>query len=76
MDSAYRSDVYARKLSHKTLNHIQQFKNYSNSYKSLCRAAKRQYYSTKIDKFRNDSKKTWEIVREVLGSVKDESNIL
>jgi len=70
-----KQHLYARKLSRPTLHNIQQFKNYSNSYKSLCRAAKRRYYSSKIEKFRNDSKKTWEVVREVLGSVKDKSNI-
>ena len=67
--------LYARKLSRPTLNNIQQFKNYSNSYKSPCRADKRQNYSSKIEKFRNDSKKTWEVVREVLATVKDKSNI-
>jgi len=37
-------------ISRPTLNNIQQFKNYSNSYKSLCGAAKRQFYCSKTNR--------------------------
>ena len=65
--------VYTRKLCRPTLHSIQQFKDFSNLYKTLCRAAKRNYYSAKIEKYKNESKKTWETLREVLGNVKDKS---
>ena len=65
--------IYTRKLCRPTLHNIQQFKDFSNRYKTLCRAAKRNYYSAKIEKYKNESKKTWQTIREVLGNIKDKS---
>ena len=59
-----KQNLYTCKRIRPTLHNIQLFNNYSNSYKSLCRAATTQYYSSKIEKFRNDSKKTLEVVRQ------------
>ena len=56
--------VHTCKRIRPTQHNIQLFNNYPNSYKSLGRAATRQYYSSKIEKFRNDSKKTLEVVRQ------------
>ena len=57
--------VYTRKLCRPTLHNIQQLKDFSNLYKTICRAAKRNYYSAKIEKYKNESKKTWQTITEV-----------
>ena len=65
--------LYSRKIARPTQHNIQQFKDYSNLYKSLCRAAKQSYYSSKIESLKNNARQTWKVIRELLGNIKDKS---
>ena len=70
-----KQKLYSRKTLHPTPHNIRSFNEYIKTYKRLCRQAKTSYYVNKLKGFKNDAKKTWDTVREVLGNFKDKSQV-
>ena len=70
-----KQHLYSRKSLHPTAHNINAFNNYVKLYKSLCRSAKTKHYVTKINNYKTDANKTWQTIREVLGTFKDKSHI-
>ena len=70
-----KQNLYSRKTVNPTEHNIKRFNSYVKTFKLLCRLAKTKYYVNKINEFKNNSQKTWNTVREVLGTFKDKSQI-
>ena len=51
------------------------FKIYNKIYNKLRRAAKKLYYKSQFDKFAKNSKQTWSVIREVIGTSKHKDQI-
>ena len=47
-----------------------------NLFESLKKKAKKKYYSEKISKYKHDAKKTWSIMKELIGKIKLKSSNL
>ena len=62
----HKQNLYAKRTSNPTPHNIKRFKEYISVYKRLCRDAKKAYYSSKLQLYKRDSKKTWETLREAL----------
>ena len=45
-------------------------------FEKLRKKGKQSYYSSQIAKYKNDSKKTWQIMKEITGKVKSKSENL
>ena len=67
--------LFAKKLKCPTESNLQQFKMYNTIYNKLRRAAKRLYYDKQFEKFAKNSKQTWSVIREVIGSCKQKDQI-
>ena len=52
------------------------YKSYKNLFESLKKKAKKKYYSEKISKYKHDAKKTWSIMKELVGKIKLKSSNL
>ena len=52
------------------------YKSYENLFESLKKKAKKKYYSEKICKYKHDAKKTWSIMKELIGKIKLKSSNL
>lgn len=70
-----KQKLYSRKTLNPTANNIEKFNNFVKVYKKLCRKAKQEFYVTRIRNFKENAQKTWQTIREVLGSFKDKSEI-
>ena len=46
------------------------YKDYWNIFKTITMKSKRKYYSEKLLQFQGDTKKTWLIMKEVIGKYK------
>ena len=55
--------------------YIHNFIRYRNIFNKLKKACKQTYYSQKLSLYKNDIKKTWKILNEVIGKHNDKSNI-
>ena len=52
------------------------YKSYKNLFENLRKKAKKIYYSEKISKYKHDAKKTWNIMKELVGKIKLKSSNL
>ena len=62
-------------LKHPTPEHIAEYKAYRNSYNLLVRTSRKKYYEESLNKFKNNPRKTWEIVKDALNSQKTSNTI-
>ena len=52
------------------------YKSYKNLFESLKKKAKKKYYSEKISRYKSGAKKTWSIMKELIGKIKLKSSNL
>ena len=52
------------------------YKSYKNLFESLKKKAKKKYHSEKISKYKHDAKKSWSIMKELIGKIKPKSSNL
>ena len=74
--SKRKQRLYDRFLKHRTYRNETQYKNYKNLFESLKLKSKNNYYSNLIIKYKNDIKKTWQVMKELLGKTKTTTNNL
>ena len=67
--------LYNKKLRKPSHENVQIFKEYNKMYTKLIRKTRHDYYNSKFDEFRRDSKKTWQTINEILGRGKNVSDI-
>jgi hypothetical protein len=68
--SLFQARAELKKLSRKAAKQTEltaEYKGKLNSYKKAIRKAKQLYYAKMLSKYRNDSRKTWKLLNEVLG---------
>ena len=59
--------LFAKKVKCPSDNNIDIFKVYNKLYNKVRRAAKRMYYDKQFFQFASNSKKTWSMIKEVIG---------
>ena len=53
-----------------------EYKDYKNLFEKLKQKSKQMHYSSLISKYQNNAKKTWQVMKEITGKIKDKSNNL
>ena len=70
-----KEKIFSKKIRCPTVININKFKAYNKIYNKLRRAAKKQYYDEQFKKFAQNSRKTWSVIREVIGTKKQKDQI-
>ena len=70
-----KEKLFARKLRYPSVENIENFKAYNRLYCKTRRADKKLYYNKQFTKFTKDSKRTWSLIKEVVGSSKTKDQI-
>ena len=65
-----KENLFHKKIKNPTYTNLENFKNYNREYTKICRAAKIMYYKNQFDLASNNMKRSWSLIREVLGSPK------
>ena len=74
--SKRKKKLYEKFLKHGTRETELAYKSYENLFESLKKKAKKKYYSEKRSKYKHDAKKTWSIMKELIGKIKLKSSNL
>ena len=67
--------LFSKQLKCPNTENIEHFKVYNKIYNKIRRAAKKLYYDGQFQKFAKDSKQTWSVIREIIGTNTDKSQI-
>ena len=70
--SKKKQKLYEKFLKNRTLENERVYKVYNNLFETIKRKAKKKYYSEKLLKFKGDAKKTWSVMKELIGKSKTE----
>ena len=70
-----KEKLFAKKIKFPTIDNNEKFKLYNSLYNKLRRAAKKLFYDKQFKKFAKDSKQTWSVIREILGTKTDKKQI-
>ena len=73
-DKMYSKYLKCKNVYLKGIKFIE-YKEYRNIYNSLIRKTKKLYYLSKFDEANGDIKKTWEVIKSVLGSTRPQTKI-
>ena len=57
-------------------NEITKYVNYKKTLRCAIRTAKRLYHNNKCEEYRNNSKKLWQVINEVIGKTRDKSTTI
>ena len=63
-----KEKLFAKKLKCPSRINIDKFKSYNTLYKKLRRVAKKLYYNDQFKRFAQNSKQTWSVIRELIGT--------
>ena len=74
--SKTKQKLYIKYLKTRTPESEARYKNYKNLFESLRKKAKRNYYSSMLDRYKNNSKRTWQIMKEIIGKASTQTNSL
>ena len=74
--SKQKQKLYIKYLKNKTEETESTYKNYKNLFEKLRKKGKQIYYSSLIEKYKNDSKKTWQVIKDITGKKKNKLNNL
>ena len=70
-----KEKLFSKKMICPSQLNIDKLKNYNTLYNKLRRVAKKLYYNNQFKKFAKNSKQTWSIIREVIGSKKQKDQL-
>ena len=76
ISSKTKQRLYIKFLKTKTLEDESKYKNYKSLFEKLRKKAKIAYYSKLLHKYKTDSKRTWQVMKEITGKQKTKSNLL
>lgn len=68
--SKKKQRLYEKFLKSRTLENEKKYKHFKHLFEIIKRRSKKFYYSGLINKHKNDAKKTWSIINEVIGKTK------
>ena len=74
--SEKKQKLYERFLKKRTPQNEQKYKNYKNLFETIKKKAKKIYYSNKLLKCTGDIKKTWNVMKDIIGKSKIKSTNL
>ena len=67
--------LFTKKLKYPTVGNKKQFISYNGVFNKVRRAAKKDYYSNQFAENKNNIKRTWDVIREVIGKRKHRENL-
>jgi len=65
-----KNKLAAKKNKSPTEENIKKYKDFNRVYRSLLRKSKADYYEQKFTEYSNNMKKTWDLIRDILGKQK------
>ena len=65
-----KNKLAAKKNKSPTEENIKKYKDFNRVYRSLIRKSKADYYKEKFTEYSNNMKKTWDLIRDILGKQK------
>ena len=68
--SKQKQNLYEKFLKHRTPINEANYKAYKNLFETIKRKSKKRFYSEKLIKFQGDAKKTWCLIKELIGKMK------
>ena len=71
--SKTKQKLYINYLKNKSLETELRYKEYKYLFEKLRKKSKKSYYSNLLKKYANDSKRTWQVMKELSGKVKSKS---
>ena len=74
--SKKKQNLYDKFLKNKTNRNHLNYKTYNNLFKQIKNKSKKNYYQNLLLKYKNNIKKTWDVIKEVIGKTKLRSSIL
>jgi len=74
--SKHLHKLYSKSLGNDNINIITQYKQYRNLFNSLKRTAKQEYYKREFEKYKNNSKKTWQVINSMLNKANNKQSVL
>ena len=74
--SKKKQKLYEKFLKRKTPRNEDNYKNYKRLFESVKLKSKANYYKESLDKYQHNIKKTWDVIKEVIGNTKSKSHTL
>ena len=74
--SKKKQRLYEKFLKNRTFKNEETYKTYKNLFETIKRRSKKKFYSEKLQKFKGDAKKTWSVMKEILGKCTTKSPTL
>ena len=63
-------------MKNRTPKNEETYKSYKSLFETIKRRSKKKFYSEKLQKFKGDAKKTWSVMKEILGKCTTKSSTL
>ena len=74
--SKKKQRLYEKFLKNRTPKNEETYETYKNLFETIKRRSKKKFYSEKLQKFKGDAKKTWSVMKEILGKCTTKSSTL
>ena len=68
--SKRKQKLYEKYLKNRTILNEQNYKDYKKLFESIKTRSKKNYYRKLIDTYKNDIKRTWDVIKEIIGCKK------
>ena len=74
--SKTKQRLYIELLKNKNAESDEKYKNYKNLFEKLQINSKKNYYASLLNKYKYDTKLTWQVMKEIIGKQKQKSSSL
>ena len=74
--SKRKQKLYEKFLKRKSPTNENNYKNYKRLFETIKKKSKANYFNERLNKYQNNIKKTWDVIKEVIGSSKSNSHSL
>ena len=74
--SKTKQRLYIKFLKNKSAESEEKYKNYKNLFEKLKIKSKKNYYASLLNKYKYDTKRTWQVMKEITGKQKKKSSSL
>ena len=74
--SKRKQRLYEKYLKRKTPQNDSIYKNYKRLFETIKQKSKVNYFNERLNKYQNNIKKTWDVIKEIIGSTKSSSHHL
>ena len=68
--SKQKQRLYNKFLKHRTYTNETNYKTYKNLFEKIKKVSKKVHYSKLLNMYQSNAKKTWQIIKEVIGKTK------